>query len=1017
MRTERGRIVCRCIRLALTSLLAASTIFVSSICVAKNVTAVEKTALFVAIEQQSLDVTLRDLAQSFQIQIVTESDLSKNRQVSAFKGIYTIDEALSVALTPLRLTHRWINQRMITVIEKPALTTFLGELKTERQVWLEKIQVTGVRAALVSALNYKANDTRLIDSIQAEDLGDFPDLNLAESLQRVPGVSLERSLSGMSRTITVRGLSSQFTQIVLNGMAGATGGGGRSGAIDTLTSGAGNDGRHFNFDVLPSELFTSAVIVKSPQAGNIEGGIASLIELSTPSPFDLGDRKGSVSVQGVWGEVTGLRPRLSIVFAKNLTDDIAIMFGSVYSENSSQTSEVGYNRLVPLADRIANAVGFSNTELNALLPEWGQAFVRLRETTLFSNLITAEWRRADAAKIRFDAIYSNSVGSENAVQAIYDLNTIIPSSINISDNVITAATLTDFNRRQLQFQFDGVDDLLQQYTLDGHFSVGSISDVNWKINSFLGYNKREITRPFRQLDYFGQGGNFTYDLSDGFTNFSTTMPILSSDAAGYSFGSSFAADNASASRQLDAALSVSGEYYTNFFQSIRFGVRYSDRESSNGEPFFGLINFAIHPNLSELGILLQKTEIDFSRSANSYPRQIFWVDTVAASLFLQNGQDLMDQDTFNLGQIKLDGALIGSALANATTFSTVAEDTLAGFIDADFTFGELDLNAGIRFVNTRVKASSVALSNDALIPIDTTSGYFKALPTLNAKYNITDKLFFRVSAAKTLSRPSLTDLAPRQTINFDFTANPNTGEVIAQGSVARGNPRLKPFTAKQFDVGLEWHFDNEGILALTYFQKNFSSLISTSRTRNQNTVVPTSTGQQSGQFEVAEPKNEGCGSVDGVEFSFQTSLKNLSRTLASYGFFFNFTKLDSSASLNALNNEVGREQFQPFANLSPSSLNLGIYFDDGDFDMRLNFFWIDGFTKDLLEPKDNGRFQQQYGQLDFTLNYTIFRNLKFQIQATNLLDEALNFSSSQGYVPIAAMNAERRVAFGLLAKF
>lgn len=986
---------------------------------AQALDSVKKPPHAISIEAQSLDTALTYLAQTTGVQVVVESVQTRALETKTLEGFYTVDEALVFLLEPLNLYHFWVNDRMIAVVAESsklptASPTPQAENFPDTEDAIDVITVIGVRSSIIDALVNKIYETRVTDSIQAEDLGEFPDLNLAESLQRVPGVSLEMSFSGSSRTITVRGLSSQFTRVELNGMGGATGGGGRSGAIDTLTSGAGNDGRHFNFDVLPSELFTSVVIAKSAQAQDAEGGIAALVELASPSPFNMDETNGSVTAQGNWGEETRLTPRVSGLWVKNINDDFAILIGGVYAKNKSQTNEIGFNRLVPLSNRIADPTGFSDAELNARLPEWGQTIVRVRKTELFSALTTIEWRPSDASNVRFDAIYTMSEGFEEAAQGIYVLSTVVPTSLTLDGDVITAATFSNFNQSQLQFQFDGIDDELQQYTLDADFGLGEFAGGIWSVNPFLGYNKREVSRPFRQLDYFGSGGEFAYELSNSFANFTTTAPNFGSDELSYRLDSSFAADNVSDSNQFDVKLNFEGEYYNDILKTIRIGARYTNRETNNGEPFFGATNFAPTPRLAELGDFLGTRDIDFG---GAIPNQIFFLNTQATALFLQNGQELLDQDRFDLSKTQLSGIVIGSAAVNATTFSTVSEETLAGYIEADFEIEDLFVNVGVRLINTEVSASSTALSNGSLVPVEFTSDYTKTLPAVNVKYTIADDLFIRGAYSTALSRPSMTDLAPRQTINFEFITNPVTGEIATEGSIAQGNPELEPFVVDQFEIGFEWYFHPEGLIALTFFNKNFSSVIATDLLEDQIVIVPSDSGDQTGKFDISLPTNTGEASVNGSEFTAQSSLFYFGKAFEDFGILFNYTNLNFSVALSNLNGELGREQFQPFTNLSPSSFNAGVYFDNGTFDARLNYAWREGFLKDLLDPADNGRFQEDYGQLDLTMNYALTENLNFQLQVTNLLDEELEFASSQARLPIAAVNAERRAVFGLRTKF
>lgn len=870
---------------------------------------------------------------------------------------------------------------------------------------LEVIVITGVRASIVNALDNKANETRVTDSIQAEDLGEFPDINLAESLQRIPGVTLERAANGASRTLTVRGLSSQFTRVEVNGMGGATGGGGRAGRIDASTRGFGNDGRGFNFDVLPSELFTSAVVAKSPQAQDTEGGIAALVELTTPSPFDVGDNSGMVALQGNWGEVSGAAPRLSGIYSKQLSDEFGFLAGAVYSQNTSSTTTVGYMGFETLESLAGNPGDFTATELSALTPEGVRHFFRERETDNLSFLATLEWR-PEFGHVRFDAFHSVTDGTEQEVQIAYSANNATISNVGIRNGVVTSGDF-EFGSSELEYQSDNPDDTVQQFTLDADIELGDLADGTWTVNPFLGYNKRETDRPYHQLDFFGAGGTLALDGSGAVDGFSLVdAPSVNEDASAYRIGNVFSAGNQNDSDQFDIELNFRGEFGDGMLDTVHLGLRHSQRSSSVDEPFFGQLNFGGVPTLADAPGL-GRADLDFDTGNRSIPNSVFFIDVSNAATFFLGGQNILNQDSFDLGQSLLDAPfLIGSETSNELARSSVDEETVAAYIGADATLGSFDVNVGIRAVKTEVAATGGQVVNGSPTIISISEDYSEILPALNAKYHFTDVLFLRGAYSRALSRPSLAALAPRETIAFDPLNPTNSG-----GS--RGNPGLSPFVVDQFDVGVEWYFHEEGLLAFTYFEKDFSSLIASEEVQVLR-VLPDENGQPTEYLlDFTQPFNSGEGEVKGFEITAQSSLYFLGETFDDFGILLNYTDLESKA---AIANEDGN-QLQPFPNLSPSSLNAGIYFDNGTVSARIDYAWREGFLVDALNPAGDFPFQEDFGQLDATLNYSLRDNINLQFQATNLLDDSLKFSNSQTGTPLREINLERRLLVGIRYEF
>ncbi|HEX8301373.1 TonB-dependent receptor [Sphingomonas sp.] len=200
------------------------------------------------------------------------------------------------------------------------------------------IVVTGFRASLNSALNLKKNETAAVDSIVAEDIGKFPDSNLAESMQRIPGVSLSRGDGGEGRNISVRGLGAGFTRVRINGMEGTS----QTGSSDIY--GAGNSGRSFDFNVFPSEIFSSLAVRKTPSADVEEGSLGATVDLKAPHPLDYKeDFVLSVTARGVYNEVSkSLDPRASAIISKQFADGTFGILGSI-AYQKRHMREAGYS--------------------------------------------------------------------------------------------------------------------------------------------------------------------------------------------------------------------------------------------------------------------------------------------------------------------------------------------------------------------------------------------------------------------------------------------------------------------------------------------------------------------------------------------------------------------------------------------------------------------------------------------------------------------------------------------------
>ncbi len=203
---------------------------------------------------------------------------------------------------------------------------------------LDEVVVTGFRGSLNAALSEKRNETAAIDVIAAEDIGKFPDSNLAESMQRIPGVALTRGDGGEGRNISVRGLGPGFTKVRINGMEGAA----QTGSSDIY--GAGNNGRAFDFNVFPTEIFSQLAVRKTPSADVEEGSLGATVDLRSPRPFDYADNQAfSITARGIYNEVSEeVDPRVSLLAGKKFFDET---FGvlATFSYQERHTREVGYS--------------------------------------------------------------------------------------------------------------------------------------------------------------------------------------------------------------------------------------------------------------------------------------------------------------------------------------------------------------------------------------------------------------------------------------------------------------------------------------------------------------------------------------------------------------------------------------------------------------------------------------------------------------------------------------------------
>jgi iron complex outermembrane receptor protein len=301
---------------------------------------------------------------------------------------------------------------------------------------LQEVTVTGFRASLSSALEEKRQYSGVVDVIKAEDIADFPDSNLAESIQRVPGVSISR-VAGEGKAITVRGLNPNFTRVRINGMEA------QSAASGTVSDRGANQGRGFDFNVFASELFNSIAVRKTTSAEVVEGSLGATVDLTTARPFDYPGFTFVTSLQGSYNDLSDeLEPRASALISDTWADGAFGALASIaYTErhyfeeefgsggwnpataDGGFCSPAGRAPQTPASDPVTGTDA-ANCAAGVPRPAANDTFYDLanRSTVFLPRLprygrfehdqerlgatIALQWRPAEQTLLNFDALYS-----------------------------------------------------------------------------------------------------------------------------------------------------------------------------------------------------------------------------------------------------------------------------------------------------------------------------------------------------------------------------------------------------------------------------------------------------------------------------------------------------------------------------------------------------------------------------------------------------------------------------------
>jgi iron complex outermembrane receptor protein len=891
----------------------------------------------------------------------------------------------------------------------------------------EDIVVTGFRGSLAKALNFKRQEAAATDSILAEDIGKFPDLNLSESIQRIPGVALQRD-GGEGRQITVRGLGPQFTRVRINGMEALTTAGGAD------ASGGTNRSRSFDFNIFASDLFNAITVRKTAEATVDEGSLGATVDLRTARPFDYRGFTFTASAQADYNDLSeDVTPRGAFLIADQFANgtlgaliSVAYTKRKILEEGPSTvrwapafiatppTAGAGVG-FVPGFQSVGGVSCLNAAGTQALTnPAPGQcAAVDAAQHPRFPRQdqfrseqerlgVTAslQWRPSDSTLISLDALYADFKGTreERYLEApsfsvggactaanrpttcgIADTDV---TAFQIDDGVMYAGTFNDVDLR-VEDRFDQLDTKFKQLTLEGSQKFGD----SFTVNLLAGHSSSDHKNPVQNTLTFDQFNvdNYSYDYGSP----GGRAPVFNFGTANLTSPTAWVlsqirlraatAKNTYDTAQLGLNWKLNDDFWIDLGGSYK-KYRFETTELRRQNPASPSTNQETTIPAAIAGTSLS----GFSQEATIAGYTFLAPDYAAADELFNFGDPTAFGGAFALGP--------GPALGNN---ATVREQDRAAFVQASFThdFGGPILrgNVGVRYVNTRSASTGFAIVNNALNQITVKNSYGDWLPSANIVFEPVHDFLIRAAAARVMSRPSLGSLNPGATINVSG----------ANRTVSGGNPFLQPFRASSYDLAFEWYFQRGGLLSLALFQKNVDSFITTLQSRGvfaQNpfglpvSLMTAACGTLSGcdqttSFTFSSPANTPGGPVKGFEINYQQPLKFLPGFLGNTGVLLNYTSVKSKIKyLNAAGAVV---TIDDLTQLSRKSANATLYYEDKFLSARVSGSYRSKYLTQVPAAELGNDVQGTNSTLnvDASVQFTINDHFKVTLEGVNLTDE------------------------------
>jgi len=730
---------------------------------------------------------------------------------------------------------------------------------------LDAVIVTGIRGSLQSSMNLKRDSAGVVDGIIAEDIGKFPDTNLAESLQRISGVSIDRTSSGEGSRVTIRGVGPDFNLVLLNGRQ-----------MPASNLGVGGQGvsnsRAFDFANLASEAVSEMEVYKTSRANLATGGIGAVINIKTARPLNTPGFNASIGVKGVMDQSVDNLPRS--YRGKSLTPEISGMFSNTFADGrfgiaanaSYQERDSGYSqanvsggwltfrgdddthpRRIPRPGQ----TGYDNYTLTNP-PGLDDVYGRPQNITMTVNgvqrqrrngQVALQFRPVDNLTTTLDYTYA-----DNRIQQQYNQLSVYFNMLpgisswtngpvaapiiysepsnglgNLAMNGGQIATRSELNSLGFNLEWQVRDNL--DLAFDYHTSRAETGpDSLYGSSSQLGVST--LVRRVTTVDFSGDFPIFTVELGPGINQVDTSHAVLS----GSWFSSSF---NRSEVEQWQA----SGTFRFADYQALDFGI-------ANTEVYNRTASADMQNNFwGGIG-----TPAD-------YADDIWYVDNMGRYFKRFAGHNdprftdrflVYDYDRLYQRALEMVGQPVNGPTDVAmyrvpdgfTRDLRTTEESSSVWLQWRNTFDAMipiDVSAGVRYEKTKINSPSWVLPpasnviwpsrNELHVELGTTpvienfSGeYDYWLPSLDARAELRENMMLRASYSQSIGRAGWRDIQGGLSVSQNM--------LIGGGSGYLGNPGLLPLESKNFDLSFEWYYSDGSYASLGYFRKNIKNFIS-----------------------------------------------------------------------------------------------------------------------------------------------------------------------------------------------